>query len=331
MSACADPRRSIQRLPLVTLYVTERCNSRCRSCDYWRHGHVDISLESVRQRIPQLVQLGTRVVVLSGGEPLVHPDWAAVADCLRSNGMQVWLLTAGLALAKHARRAAALFDSITVSMDGTDRATYAAIRGLDAFEPVCAGVRAAASHGRAPSLRVTLQRGNFRQLGRFVDLGKELGARQVSFLAVDVANSNAFGRDRQFAADLALRPEELPVFSELLDSLERTQADDFRSGFIAEAPQKLRRILQYFGAVNGIGSYPPVRCNAPEFSAVIGADGQVQPCFFIPAPNSTGSIDDFTGILNSPEMLALREDIRAGRRNECRACVCSMWREASMA
>ncbi|MGC1459139.1 MAG: radical SAM protein [Steroidobacteraceae bacterium] len=315
----------------MTLYVTERCNSRCRSCDYWRHGHLDISLESVSRRLPQLLELGTKIVVLSGGEPLVHPDWAAIADCLRANGMQVWLLTAGLALAKHARRAAALFDSITVSMDGTDRATYAAIRGLDAFEYVCGGVRATAGHGTAPTLRVTLQRGNFHQLGRFVDLGRELGARAVSFLAVDVANSNAFGRDRQFAADLALRSEELPKFSELLDSLERTHADDFRSGFIAESPQKLRRILQYFSAVNGIGSFPPVRCNAPEFSSVIGADGQVKPCFFIPAPRSSGSTDDFIGMLNSPEMLDLREDIRAGRRDECQACVCSMWREPALA
>jgi MoaA/NifB/PqqE/SkfB family radical SAM enzyme len=331
VSACADHRRSILRLPLVTLYVTERCNSRCRSCDYWQHGRIDISLESVRQRIAQLVQLGTRVVVLSGGEPLVHADWATIADCLRSNGMQVWLLTAGLALAKHARRAAALFDSITVSMDGTDRATYAAIRGLDAFENVCEGVRAAVSHGKAPSLRVTLQRDNFQQIGRFVDLGKELGAREVSFLAVDVANSNAFGRNRQFASDLALRPEDLPVFSQLLDSLECTHAKDFGSGFIAEAPQKLRRILQYFGAVNGIGSYPPVRCNALEFSAVIGADGKVKPCFFIPAPKTSAPIDDFTGMLNSPEMLDLREQIRAGRRTECKACVCSMWRELARA
>jgi MoaA/NifB/PqqE/SkfB family radical SAM enzyme len=328
VSACADRRRSIQRLPLVTLYVTERCNSRCRSCDYWRHGHLDISLESVRDRVSQLVQLGTRIVVLSGGEPLVHPQWPAIAECLRANGMQVWLLTAGLALAKHARRAAELFDSITVSMDGTDRKTYAAIRGLDAFEPVCAGVRASASHGKAPSLRVTLQRDNFRQIAQFVDLGKELGAREVSFLAVDVANSNAFGRDQQFVSDLALHPQDLPAFSQLLDSLERTHAQEFRSGFIAEAPQKLRRILQYFSAVNGIGPYPPVRCNAPEFSAVSAADGRVKPCFFIPAPRSA-STGDFTGMLNSPEMMDLREDIRAGRRDECKTCVCSMWREVA--
>ncbi len=321
----------MQQLPLVTLYVTERCNSRCRSCDYWQHGRVDISLESISRRAAELVRLGTRIVVLSGGEPLVHPDWAAIADCLRSHGLQVWLLTAGLALAKHAPRAAELFDSITVSIDGTDRGTYAAIRGLDAFDHVCTGVREAASRGRAPSLRVTLQRGNFRQLARFIELGKELGAREVSFLAVDVANSHAFGREPRFNSDLALHPREVPTFAALLDCVELDYADDFRSGFIAESPVKLRRILQYFNALNGVGPYPTVRCNAPEFSAVITAEGHVRPCFFIPGPTMPEPLHDLTATLNSTAMLGLRNDIRAGRRAECKACVCSMWRELGTA
>ena len=111
-------------------------------------------------------------MALSGGEPLLHPEWAQIAQLLKSRGLEVWLLTSGLSLAKHARRASELFDAITVSLDGTDRETYAAIRGLDAFDKVCEGIRAAATHGVAPSMRVTLQRANYRQLPAFVDLAK---------------------------------------------------------------------------------------------------------------------------------------------------------------
>ena len=177
----------------------------------------------------------------------------------------------GLSLAKHARRAAQVFDAITVSLDGTDRDTYQAIRGLDAFENVCEGIRAAAEHGVAAGLRVTLQRANFRQLPAFVSLARHIRARQVSFLAVDVANPHAFGRAEGFSSDLALRPDELPLFDDLLRALESECAAEFRSGFIAESPQKLRRLLEYFTALHRLGAYPPVRCNAPEeFSAVIG-------------------------------------------------------------
>jgi MoaA/NifB/PqqE/SkfB family radical SAM enzyme len=326
--------RPLSRLPLVTLYVTDRCNSRCVTCDYWRHGRDDMDLAAVTRLLPSFAQLHTRMVLLSGGEPLLNPEWAAITELLRANGLKVWLLTSGLALAKHARRAADLFDAITVSLDGTDPETYATIRGLDAFHKVCEGIRAAAAQGSRPGIRVTLQRGNFRQLPEFVDLARELGARQVSFLAVDVGNPHAFGRTDDFASDLALRPEDLPQLARILDMLELDHGEDFRSGFIAESPQKLRRILQYFGAILRLGPYPKVSCNAPEFSAVIGATGRVQPCFFISGPldarlseTGAGPDGDLPGVLNSDGMRALRTVIRDGGRAECKTCVCSMWRD----
>jgi MoaA/NifB/PqqE/SkfB family radical SAM enzyme len=327
------PNLSLERLPLVTLYLTERCNSRCVTCDYWRHGRADMTFETVQRLLPSLGRLQTRVVLLSGGEPLLNPEWECIAQALRDIGLKVWLLTSALSLAKHARRAAGLFDAITVSLDGTDRKTYQAIRGLDALDKVCEGIRAAAHYGVAPGIRVTLQRANFRQLPAFVSLAKRLGARYVSFLAVDVANPHAFGRTEGFSRDLALRPEELPVLDELLGAMERECAADFRSGFIAESPAKLRRILQYFSAIHGKTPYPEVRCNAPEFSAVIGALGSVQPCFFISGPAGAAlrgdgtSHDDFSSALNSERMNALRAAIRAGARAECKTCVCSMWRD----
>jgi Fe-coproporphyrin III synthase len=297
-----------------------------------------MDLAAVRRLLPSLARLRTQCVLLSGGEPLLNPDWPAIAEMLRDAGLKVWLLTSGLALAKHARRAAGLFDAITVSLDGTDAATYAAIRGLDAFDKVCEGIRAAADQGAAPGIRVTLQRGNFRQLPQFVELARELGAQRVSFLAVDVANPHAFGRTDDFVSDLALRPEDLPAFDAILDAMQRDRLEDFRSDFIAESPQKLRRIGQYFAAIHGLAPYPPVRCNAPEFSAVIGATGQVQPCFFIQGPSSArlvGGPSDFDygleQVLHRADMTDLRSAIRDGARSECKTCVCSMWRDLKVA
>ena len=156
-----------ETLPLVTLYLSERCNSRCVTCDYWRHGTKDATLESVRNLLPELAQLRTRTVLLSGGEPLLNPEWADIAALLKSRGLELWLLTSGLSLAKHALRAADLFDSITVSLDGTCAETYAAIRGVDAFDKVCEGIRAVAAAGVQTGMRVTLQRANYRELQAF--------------------------------------------------------------------------------------------------------------------------------------------------------------------
>ena len=322
-----NPQR-LQQLPLVTLYLTERCNSRCISCDYWRHGRSDMSLARVSRLLPSLTRLQTRVALISGGEPLLNPEWAQIAQLLKHSGLQLWLLTSGLSLAKHAARASQLFDAITVSLDGANAETYAAIRGLNAFEPVCAGIAAAARTGVPVGVRVTVQAANYRQMPACIDVARQLGAQQVSFVAVDVANPHAFGRLDGALPDLALQPPDLPELEQILSRLERDYVEDFRSGFIAESPGRLRRIQQYFSAICGAGAFPPTRCNAPEFSAVIDAKGRVNPCFFIAGPTEANLQQELAAVLNGGSMLALREDIRAGARSECATCVCSLWREA---
>jgi MoaA/NifB/PqqE/SkfB family radical SAM enzyme len=283
--------------------------------------------ESVSRLIPEFAKLGTQTVLISGGEPLIHPQWAEIARLLRAGGLQLWLLTSGLSLVKHAARAAELFQSITVSLDGTDRASYTAIRGLDAFDNVCAGIRAVAHEGVPASVRVTVQRRNYDDLSAFVALARRCDARQVSFLAADVHSKQAFGRSDDFAADIALQPEDLPLFAQSLSMLEREHAEDFSSGFIAESPHKLRRLLQYYTAICGLGPYPPTRCNAPEFSAVIETSGRVNPCFFIQGPTDVTAANRLDQALNDEMMLQLRREIRGRRRAECSRCVCSMWRD----
>ena len=319
---------ALASLPLLTLYLTERCNSRCVSCDHWRTGRADLTPAAIEAWLPSLAGLGTRVVQFSGGEPLLHPQWPAIAQRLRAEGLQLWLLTAGLALAKQAEQVHACFDAVTVSLDGTTPANYAAIRGLDAFDAVCAGVRRLAQLGTPPGLRVTVQRANHADLPAFVALAHGLGARSVSFLAADVGNPQAFGREPggDFGVGVALRAEDLPRLREGIATLEREHAADFRSGFIAESPDKLRRIVAHGAALLGLDAPPAVRCNAPEFSAVIEADGSLRPCFFIPGPGVAAGTD-LRLALNGGAMRQLRRDIREQRRAECRHCVCSMWRE----
>ena len=194
---------------------------------------------------------------------------------------------------------------------------------------MCAGVRAVVAEGATVGLRVTVQKANYRELPRFVRLARDLGVHQVSFLAVDVSNPHAFGRDRAFADDLALDAKDLQEMEALIAHMEREFAAEFARGFIAESPRKLRGLHAYFGALLGQGAFPPVRCNAPEFSAVIGVHGQISPCFFIPGPAGELAGADPAAALDSASMQALRADIRAGRRGECARCVCSMWRDPS--
>ena len=155
---------ALARLPLVTLYLSERCNSRCVSCDYWRHGTADMDLAAVRRLLPDLARLRTEVVLLSGGEPLLNPQWER--DCADAARGGTEAVAADLrTVAGQARapcRGAVRHHHGFPGWHQPD--TYAAIRGLDAFDKVCEGIRAAAQAGARVTVRVTLQHANFREL-----------------------------------------------------------------------------------------------------------------------------------------------------------------------
>lgn len=320
-----SPAGRLTSLPFFILYLTDRCSSRCGSCDYWRHGKTDIGVDDVLRLIPELRRMGTDTVAISGGEPLQHPSWVAIAGALRQAGFKLWLLTSGISLLKQVDEATRLFDTITVSLDGADRETYRAIRGVDSFQHVCAGIRAAVARGAAVCLRCTVQKGNFLQLPGIVSLAISLGVKQLSFFAVDAHTHDAFGRGEGFDRNLGLRPEDLHKLAGILDTMERDFAHEFQTRFIAESPQKLRRLHQYFAAANGAGAYPAVKCNAPEFSAVIEANGNIRPCYFISGPAEANAKNGLEQSLNSPDFIALRRDIRERKRPECEKCVCSKW------
>lgn len=313
-------------LPILIFYPTARCNSRCISCDWWQSdGADDLSFEEIRALVRQLPALGVRMVVFSGGEPLLRRDVYEIADLFRAHGIKLNLLTAGLFLERDADKIAARFDGVTISLDGHTNALYRKIRGVDALALVERGVqklRAAAPH---PTLRArsTLHRHNFRELPKLIDKARDMGLGQISFLAADVT-SEAFGRARGKASTrgLLLDENEIAEFSDVVEQTIVSHARDFENHFVAESPDKLRRLPRYYAAQLGLGAFPPISCNAPWVSAVIEADGAVRPCYFHTA---VGNVRDksLREILQN-EMRAFRAALDVPENAVCKKCVCTL-------
>jgi MoaA/NifB/PqqE/SkfB family radical SAM enzyme len=112
----------------------------------------------------------------------------------------------------------------------------------------------------------------------------------------------------------------------VLDCLEETHAQDFKSGLMAESPDKLRRLHGYFMALHGQADFEPPRCNAPHISTVIEVDGTLRPCFFLPEMAKVDHDHPLTEAINDPRALELREAYRTGQRGECERCVCPLYR-----
>ena len=322
-------------LPLVIFYPTSRCNSRCVSCDWWKQsGAGDLTLGEIDGVAAALPPLGTQLVVFSGGEPLLRPEVFEAAGMFRGRGMTLHLLTSGVLLERCADRVARDFARVTISLDASTPALYARIRGVDALETIERGVARlrALAPGIPVTARATLHRKNFRELSRLIDRAKALGLEGISFLPADVS-SRAFGRaEAPDRAPLALDRAEIADFERTVERAISAYEADFTSGFVAESPDKLRRLPRYYAALDGDGSFPAVTCNAPWVSVVIEANGAVRPCFFHEAIGNIREtpLDAIVG----RDLRAFRQSFDVSGNAVCQRCVCSLnasWRHAPWA
>ena len=312
-------------LPIAVVCPTGRCNSRCVSCAWWATtGEHEMSVREFDELASALRDMGTRLAVFSGGEPLLRDDLWTIAETFRRRGIVLHLLTSGLALKRDAANVAEYFSRVIVSLDGADPEQYRAIRGVDGFAAVAAGVGALRSIDSSIRItaRATLHRANFRHLIRIVDAALHIGVQQVSFLAADLGSS-AFGpRDKEALAALPLSSDDVREFRGLVERCVVDRSAEFATGFIAESPGRLRRLPQYYAAHLGEGPYPANRCNAPSVSVVVEADGTVRPCFFHrPVGNlRKNSLDEIV----SRDLAAFRASWRPASDVICERCVCTL-------
>ncbi len=335
----------LHTLPLVVLYLTDGCNSRCVTCDIWRNPRRNMKMELVEEIASGFQELQVRWVLLSGGEAMQHPQWPQIARRFKAEGTHVMLLTNGLLLRKQADELVDSVDEVIVSLDGGTAATYDAIRGVDAFDLILDGVREVRSHGIPVSTRTTLQRANFREIPQIIEAAKSADVNRISFLTVDISNEYAFGS--RFEADPALQlvanmgagappehgpaatalmPEEVIEFAQIIEDTITQFLSDFESGLMSESPAKLRHMVKYFSALTGDSTFPGSRCNSPHVSTVIEVDGKLRPCYFLPTYGQVSSNMRLGEAINAPAGQALREAYRTGKRAECERCVCPLYK-----
>ncbi len=335
----------LHTLPLVVLYLTDGCNSRCVTCDIWRNPRRNMKMELVEEIVSAFQELQVRWVLLSGGEAMQHPQWPQIARRFKAEGTHVMLLTNGLLLRKQADELIDSVDEVIVSLDGGTAATYDAIRGVDAFDLILDGIREVRARGIPVSTRTTLQRANFREVPQIIEAAKSANVNRISFLTVDISNQYAFGS--RFAADPALQlvanmgagapsehgpattalmPEDVIEFGGIIEDIIAQFAPDFESGLMSESPAKLRNMVRYFSALTGDSTFPGSRCNSPHVSTVIEVDGKLRPCYFLPIYGQVSASMPLSEAINTSAGQALREAYRTGKRVECERCVCPLYK-----
>jgi len=83
---------------LAHIIPMRRCNLACTYCNEFDDFSKPVPIEEMYRRIDKLGALGTAVVTISGGEPLMHPELDDVIRRIRANGMIAGLITNGYLL-----------------------------------------------------------------------------------------------------------------------------------------------------------------------------------------------------------------------------------------
>ena len=320
----------VNRMPILVLMPHSRCNCRCLMCDIWRANKTLQELEPdlIDRHVQEMQKLGVRWIVLSGGEALMHSNLWNLCKSLAQLNAKVTLLSTGLLLQRNVESIAEWIDEVIVSLDGSVL-VHDRIRNIPrAYEKLDNGVASLLSG--APNVeigaRCVLQRENYFDLHGIIRAAKELGLDWISFLAADVS-SEAFNRPGgwpdQRKTEIRLTPDQCNELEELIRQSATDFVDDYKSAFIAESPERLLRIVQYYRAMNGNGAFPKQRCNAPWVSAVVESDGQVRPCYF---HQSYGRLDEvgLDELINSPAAIAFRRNLNVNKDPVCQRCVCTL-------
>lgn len=127
---------STDHVILAHIIPIRRCNLACTYCNEYDDFSPPVPTAEMLRRIDKLAELGTSIVTLSGGEPLLHPEVETIIRRMRHHGMLAGMITNGFKLSKDKILALndAGLDHLQISIDNVkpDDVSLKSLKTLDA-------------------------------------------------------------------------------------------------------------------------------------------------------------------------------------------------------
>jgi MoaA/NifB/PqqE/SkfB family radical SAM enzyme len=201
--------------------LTFDCNNRCIFClDSDTHDGEIRDREDIKRQILDGRRKGATRLILSGGEPTIHPNFVDFVRLgARAGYRKIQTVTNGRLFSYPGfldKCLGAGLSEITFSLHGPNARIHDALVGVKgAFEQEVKGLQMALSDGRpVVNVDVVINRGNVRQLAEMLRVFTDMGVREFDLLQV-VPFGRAFteGRDTLFYDLEELRPHLLEAFA----------------------------------------------------------------------------------------------------------------------
>jgi heme d1 biosynthesis radical SAM protein NirJ len=186
--------------PVVIWNLIRRCNLTCRHC-YSFSADADfpgeLTTPQIRATMTDLWDAGVRMLVLSGGEPLLHPDIFEISRRAKSMGFHLALSTNGTLI--DAGRLPAIvsigYDYVGISLDGLQQTHDRFRRKPGAYEASLQAARLLRDARVRVGLRFTLTRENAHDLPALLDLIEREGIERFYLSHLNYAGRGNIHRD----------------------------------------------------------------------------------------------------------------------------------------
>jgi len=216
----------------VVWEITHKCNYICLHCcaDAKSKGDGELTLNSVKKGVDNLVAHGLGSIYFSGGEPLTRKDFLEIltyAAALIPPKSINFATNGRLVTPEIAKRVSQLdIGNVLVSLDGHDSETAQKFRGIkECYVDAVNAISRLADEDVKVRLGVVIWAGNYRHLEEFIKIGIDVGANNIFFNWL-VPIGRAKGNDK-IELDLSLYFN----IAHELESLRQKYGDKISVGF----------------------------------------------------------------------------------------------------
>jgi MoaA/NifB/PqqE/SkfB family radical SAM enzyme len=257
---------------VILLYLTDRCNSKCRYCvGNWSGRKIkDYTTDEVKKIIDECRSLGSIHITIHGGELLLRNDTKEIIDYLKENKFYVNVVTNGILLPSKIDEIANV-DSLCISLDGREE-NNDYNRGKGTYKASMTAIKLAKEKGFRLTVQSTLTNRSVKDIEYLCRQAKEIGYfQQFSLLLKPLTpEEKELGLSDEGARDalrqiLKLKKEGYPVFTSyraLKNAINWPYGFDKQRLEIAELPPGNKLIKCFFG----------------KLKIAIDADGFAYPC-----------------------------------------------------
>lgn len=265
---------SIELLPL--------CNMNCDMC-YVRLSREEMECQGRMKTADEWLEIGRQMqrsgvlfLLLTGGEPLLFPEFKKLYLGLRQMGMILTINTNGTLIDEEW---AAFFGEykprrINITLYGTDEDTYTRLCHYSGgFEKTLRGIRLLREHGVDVKVGGSLTKANREDLDRILDIGGELGVpvRVDTYMMPAVRE-----REKPYNMQARLNPEDAAAAR--VHALKREMGPELFANYVRES-------VRMADHPEPVEEKPlPIACMAGRCSFTINWQGEMRPCVILSEP-----------------------------------------------